>query len=366
MEESVGPAGSSGAADDAKTCPRGHWRPAEDEKLRQLVEQYGAQNWNSIAEKLQGRSGKSCRLRWFNQLDPRINRRPFTEEEEERLLAAHRIHGNKWALIARLFPGRTDNAVKNHWHVIMARKQREQSKVCGKRSYRDHHDHHLHLFSNLESEHAASSSGNFPRKQAPLQGWDYSFSLESYNTNKDNRSPTSILILDEYSPLSSWNFSNSLTTTRVNKPTVSSSEAAFVITSRENLNKDYHHHHRQRDFSSSCSNNFYSTSSASWLYGSSGVPVNYKRVVSSSFGHHHDLDQAVFNKQLRSDHQKKLLANNNTSSSFCDNVLPTRKCGKIRASAILGQEDHDHHESNNDAKEGIPFIDFLGVGISSS
>ena len=49
----------AGSSDDAKsgTCPRGHWRPAEDEKLRQLVDQYGAQNWNSIAEKLQGRSG---------------------------------------------------------------------------------------------------------------------------------------------------------------------------------------------------------------------------------------------------------------------------------------------------------------------
>ena len=41
-----------------KLCARGHWRPAEDEKLKELVALYGPQNWNLIAERLDGRSGK--------------------------------------------------------------------------------------------------------------------------------------------------------------------------------------------------------------------------------------------------------------------------------------------------------------------
>ena len=49
--------GKEGDTGQSKLCARGHWRPAEDSKLKELVALYGPQNWNLIAEKLEGRSG---------------------------------------------------------------------------------------------------------------------------------------------------------------------------------------------------------------------------------------------------------------------------------------------------------------------
>lgn len=36
---------------------RGHWRPHEDAKLRELVREFGPQNWNLMAEQIESRSG---------------------------------------------------------------------------------------------------------------------------------------------------------------------------------------------------------------------------------------------------------------------------------------------------------------------
>lgn len=52
---------------------KGPWSPEEDEILKELVAKYGARNWSLIAQGLHGRSGKSCRLRWCNQLNPEVS-----------------------------------------------------------------------------------------------------------------------------------------------------------------------------------------------------------------------------------------------------------------------------------------------------
>jgi hypothetical protein len=134
----------------------------EDEQMVELVQKYGTKKWSAIAKELPGRLGKQCRERWYNHLDPDINKDAWTAEEDRMVLELRQQLGNRWAEIARRMRGRcvgggwagpgrrastrgpvwtsiaaessiattttigrTDNAIKNRWNSTLCRVAKE-------------------------------------------------------------------------------------------------------------------------------------------------------------------------------------------------------------------------------------------------
>ncbi|MDR0625157.1 MAG: hypothetical protein LBF72_01780 [Holosporales bacterium] len=105
---------------------RTRWTPVEDAQLRQLVAEFGTDNWENVASHMSRMDARQCRDRWRCYLSPSINNRPWSEEEKNLLLQKIDQYGHKFGKIAQFFPGRTYENVRNCLIVMKNREASEQ------------------------------------------------------------------------------------------------------------------------------------------------------------------------------------------------------------------------------------------------
>lgn len=109
---------------------RATWSVEEDELLKTIVPEQlnktGKTCWSTISRLMPDRDSKQCRDRWLNHLDPQVQKhatRPWTDEEDSKLVNFIKKHGTRWRLMQiSILPDRTELNIKNRWNSAMKRR----------------------------------------------------------------------------------------------------------------------------------------------------------------------------------------------------------------------------------------------------
>jgi len=97
-------------------------------KLLQMIADIGPHQWEQMAIKMPGRTGKQCRERWHNQLNPLLKKARWSIEEDWILYILNETVKNRWAEITNVLLGRSDNSIKNYWNSTLCSKQKALEK----------------------------------------------------------------------------------------------------------------------------------------------------------------------------------------------------------------------------------------------
>lgn len=108
------------------------WTAEEDEIV--LRGHKDGLSWPEIADMLHGRPPEQVRNRFLNDIDPTLNRAPFTESERRKVYDLQAQYGNKWTQIASEMPGRSEKMVKNCWFNAKMSHSRKLRRVAKEES----------------------------------------------------------------------------------------------------------------------------------------------------------------------------------------------------------------------------------------
>jgi hypothetical protein len=120
-----GSGGNTSGNGKRKTGPKA-WTKEEDALLLSIVQSMRIpMKWSLVAQNLPERTGKQCRERYVNHLNPRLKVTDWSPTEDATIFHLYNTIGSHWAKMSKIIPGRTDNGIKNRFHNLRRQLERE-------------------------------------------------------------------------------------------------------------------------------------------------------------------------------------------------------------------------------------------------
>jgi len=127
----------SPASGNKKQGPKA-WTKEEDALLLTIVQNMRMpMKWSVVAQSLHDRTGKQCRERYVNHLNPRLKNQDWSPVEDATIFYLYDTIGSHWAKMSKMIPGRTDNGIKNRFHNLRRQLEREDEHRTKLSSARD-------------------------------------------------------------------------------------------------------------------------------------------------------------------------------------------------------------------------------------
>ncbi|KAG7360140.1 Myb-like DNA-binding protein [Nitzschia inconspicua] len=121
-----------------KTGPKA-WTKEEDTLLLSIVQSMRMpMKWSLVAQSLPERTGKQCRERYVNHLNPRLKVTDWSPVEDSTIFHLYNTIGSHWAKMSKIIPGRTDNGIKNRFHNLRRQLEREDEHRLRLNAARDY------------------------------------------------------------------------------------------------------------------------------------------------------------------------------------------------------------------------------------